>query len=176
MLSSSVAMLFHVAACEATTSGLPVSSSSIWRSGSKYSIAQLRPLASSAVIGSITVAVTSRPSPAPASRSSTQPSLLIASVRPWMLSPRPDPVHGWRVDSTGATRELSVMAVGLSGLARSGHPVGDGAHRVDDPGVQFRVVVGGVPQRVGGQAQVLLDVGDQLVLARVDRTSTRLDY
>ncbi|NUT53014.1 MAG: hypothetical protein HOV94_37855, partial [Saccharothrix sp.] len=92
MSASSVAMLFHVSAWARTTSGLPVSSSSISRSGSKYSMAQPRPLAGNALIGSITVAATSTPSAAPASASSTQPSLLIASTRPSMLSARPEPV------------------------------------------------------------------------------------
>jgi hypothetical protein len=110
MLASSVAMLFQVVACDRTTSGLPVSSSSISRSGSKYSIAQPRPLASSALIGSMMVAATSTPSVAPASASSTQPSLLIASTRPSKLSASEEPVHTSRDDSTGATSESSVIA------------------------------------------------------------------
>ncbi len=105
MANSSSAMLYQVWAWDMTTSGLPVSQSSISRSGSKYSIAQPSPLASSALNGSMTVPTASRPRPTPASVPETQLPLWIEVTRPSMPSARLEPVHGCLVDWTSATSE-----------------------------------------------------------------------
>lgn len=79
-------MVCQTAACEATSSGMPMRSSSICRSGWMLAIAQSRAPARSVAYESVTGAANSTTGAASARRSSTQSLPLTASITRAMIS------------------------------------------------------------------------------------------